>query len=229
MMNGLRESNRWLPLMTLAVLVNILLFAGLPNMLSREEVSLDTEPVRAVDFLREKPGRRQAPPKEKPPEPPPEPPRVVPRQVSKAPSPSVQTPQMDMPSFDFDVSPDMRLGVPVAAPQAPVAAASPPASLKAFYGLEEVDQSPIATMKTKPPYPYRARRLRLSGTVDVRFLVDVKGRVGRISILRSDPPDVFDRSVLQTLPTWRFSPGTVSGRPVNTWVTTTIVFKLEAS
>jgi protein TonB len=229
MMNGFRETNRWLSIMALAVLVNILLFAGLPNMLSRETVPTDTEPVQAVDFLRDKPGRREAPPKEKPPEPPPEPPRVVPRQVSKAPSPSVRTPQMNMPDFDFDVSPDMRLGVPVAAPRAPVAAAPQPTPLKAFYGLKEVDQTPVATMKTKPPYPYRARRLRLNGKVDVRFLVDAKGRVERISILRADPPDVFDRSVLQTLSTWRFSPGTVSGRPVNTWITTTIVFKLEES
>ncbi|WP_394700180.1 TonB family protein [uncultured Desulfosarcina sp.] len=228
-MNDLRDANRWMPIMALAVLVNVLLFAGLPNMLSREVMPTDTETVQAVDFLRENPGRREAPAKEKPPEPPPEPPRVVPRQVSKALTPSVQAPRMDLPAFDFDVSPDMGPGIPVTAPRAPVAAAPQPASPKAFYGLEEVDQGPVATMKTEPPYPYRARRLRLSGKVDVRFLVDAKGQVGRIAILKSDPPDVFDRSVLQTLSTWRFSPGTVSGRPVNTWVTTTIVFKLEES
>jgi protein TonB len=215
-------------MMALAILVNALLVTGLPNMLSREAVRTDPEQGQSVDFLREKPMRKTASPKEKPPEPtPPEPPRVVPRQMPTSTSPPVQAPNMDLPAFDFDVAPDMNMGVAVAPPQA--TAAPQPVPLKSFYGMEEVDQAPVATVKTRPAYPYRARRLRLNGEVAVKFLVDTRGRVGRITILRADPPDVFDRSVLQTLSSWRFSPGTVSGRPVNTWVTTTIVFKLEPS
>jgi protein TonB len=226
MMGRVREANRWLPVMALALLVNALLFTGLPNMLSRETIRTESEPVRSVDFLREKPACKTIPQKEKPPEPtPPEPPRVVPRQVAQTMTPRVQAPNMDLPAFDFDVAPGINMGIAVAPPPAP--AAPQPSPLKSFYGLEEVDQAPVATVKTRPAYPYRARRLRLDGEVAVKFLVDARGRVERISILRAEPPKVFDRSVLQALASWRFAPGTVSGRPVNTWVTTTIVFKFE--
>jgi len=225
-MNTVRQANRWLPVMALALLVNALLFSGLPNMLSREAVRTDPEQGQSVDFLREKPMRKTASPKEKPPEPtPPEPPRVVPRRAVKAPTPPVQAPNMDLPAFDFDVAPDMNMGVAVTPPKAP--AAPQPSPLKSFYGMEEVDQAPVATVKTKPVYPYRARRLRMNGEVAVKFLVDTRGRVDRITILQADPPKVFDQSVLQALASWRFAPGTVSGRPVNTWVATTIVFRFE--
>lgn len=225
-MKRAREANRWLPVMAIALLVNALLFTGLPNMLSRETVRTESEPVQSVDFLREKPAPKTIPQKEKPPEPtPPEPPRVVPRQATKAMTQQVQAPNMDMPAFDFDVAPGINMGIAVEPPQAP--AAPQPAPLKSFYGLEEVDQAPVATVKTKPAYPYRARRLRLNGEVAVKFLVDTNGRVDRITILQADPPEVFDHSVLQALTSWRFAPGTVSGRPVNTWVTTSIVFKFE--
>jgi len=51
--------------------------------------------------------------------------------------------------------------------------------------------------------------------------------VEQVSILNSDPETIFDQSVLTVLPRWRFSPGTVEGISVNTWVVTTIRFELE--
>jgi periplasmic protein TonB len=68
--------------------------------------------------------------------------------------------------------------------------------------------------------------MNLSGEVRVRFLVAPSGRVRDIQIIRADPPDVFDRSVISALSSWRFAPGRLQGRPVATWVTTTIVFRL---
>lgn len=118
----------------------------------------------------------------------------------------------------------MAMGVPVAAP---VANAAPGPALKDNYGMQEVDQVPVATLKPRPVYPYRARRLNLDGEVDVKFLVDTGGRVSRISILRSAPPKIFNNSVVTALSSWRFSPGKVKGRPVNTWVTTTIAFRIN--
>jgi protein TonB len=38
---------------------------------------------------------------------------------------------------------------------------------------------------------------------------------------------VFEDSVLQTLPSWKFSPGKVVGEPVSSWVVTTIRFELK--
>ena len=100
-------------------------------------------------------------------------------------------------------------------------------ALQDFYGMNDVDQAPVATLKTRPVYPYRARRLNLDGEVDIKFLVDTTGRVSRITILRAAPPGLFNESVLKALSAWRFAPGKVKGRPVNTWVTTTIAFRID--
>jgi protein TonB len=67
----------------------------------------------------------------------------------------------------------------------------------------------------------------LSGAVEVRFLVNAEGFVRDVRILESNPPDIFDDSVLKVLPTWRFKPGKFRGKAVDTLVVTTIEFKLE--
>jgi protein TonB len=95
------------------------------------------------------------------------------------------------------------------------------------YDQSEVDQAPTVLVRKRPIYPYRAKRLGLTGQVRVKFLVDSEGRVGQIGIIRAEPEEIFDKSVIMALSTWRFAPGKVKGRPVSTWVTTTIYFRLE--
>ena len=226
-MQRVRDVNRMLLVAALSLGINAILFTGLPNLLPKVRLQPDLESIQAVDFLREPPGRQSESPPDRPKdEPPPEPPRVVPqRTIDPVREQPISQPRMEMPAFDLAVStPDMTLGVPVAAPTAQPAAMP---VLKDNYGMAEVDQVPVATLKPRPVYPYRARRLNLDGEVDVKFLVDTTGQVSRISILRSSPPDIFDDSVVAALSAWRFSAGTVKGRPVNTWVTTTIAFRID--
>lgn len=107
------------------------------------------------------------------------------------------------------------------------AAALPGSVSPIAYDQSEVDQEPITVIKTTPVYPYRARKLNLSGEVRVKFLVDANGQVRDIRIIEADPPGVFDKSVIDALSSWRFQPGRLRSRPVVTRVTTTIVFRLE--
>ena len=225
-MQRVRDASRFLLVAFLSLVVNALLFTGLPNLLPKVRMQQDLETVQAVDFLREPPGREKEHPPERPDDPPPEPPRVIPQRTidTMQSKPSLQ-PSMDVPAFDLAVTaPGMALSVPVAAP---VTTAALGPALKDNYGMAEVDQIPVATLKSRPVYPYRARRLNLDGEVDVKFLVDSAGRVSQISILRSSPPKLFDNSVLTALASWQFSPGKVKGQPVNTWVTTTIAFRIN--
>ena len=60
-----------------------------------------------------------------------------------------------------------------------------------------------------------------------KFLVDEEGTVSSVSVLDSSPEGVFEDSVLQTLPSWKFSPGRILGEPVSSWVVTTIRFELK--
>lgn len=227
-----RNFNRFFLISVMALLVNMLLFTGLPNMLKSDFPKTDIESIQVVDFLRDNPHRkvRQLERRELEKPPPEKPPRVIPRKrITPIKQHKSEQLKMEMPAFDFDVRPDMNLGIPVTPPptkSVPVAAPTSPA-LKDFYGSEEVDQIPMATMKTKPFYPYRARRLNLDGQVDVRFLVDKTGRVSRVSIIHAEPAKLFDHSVLEALSSWRFVPGKVRGAPVATWITTTIVFRID--
>jgi protein TonB len=214
------ETKRFFQITGLTVAINILLFTGLPNLLPKQVVDSDVETIQAVHFLREVRSHRlrekQKPPEEqKPPEPP-----VAPRRAFHAMSQSTAEPlTMEMPEFQFDLAADLAGGIPVSAPS--------DVALKDFYGMLEVDQAPVATLKPRPVYPYRARRLNLDGEVDVKFLVDTAGRVSRISVLRAVPKGLFGDSVIRALSSWRFKPGRVKGRPVNTWVTTTIAFRID--
>lgn len=126
----------------------------------------------------------------------------------------------------FDINPHLAAGPAVTLPDSNPSV-SPPTADAAAYEQTEVDQIPITVVKTRPIYPYRALRLSLSGEVRVKFLVDVDGKVRDIRITQAHPPDVFDDSVINALLNWRFKPGRLKGRPVATWVTTTIAFELK--
>ena len=232
------DFNRFFLITALALLVNLLLFAGLPNFLKNDFPETDVENMQVVQFLGDTPHRNQHLQEknalEKPL--PKELPRIIPTKRPESIQP--QRPEqlkMEMPDLDFDVRPDMNSGIPIIPPRSKptvpqlsaqvVTMTGPP--LKEVYGSKEVDQIPVATMKTTPAYPYRARRLNLNGKVDVRFLVDRAGRVSQVSIPHSDPPNLFDQSVLTAVSSWRFEPGKVRGSAVATWVTTTIIFRIE--
>ena len=76
-------------------------------------------------------------------------------------------------------------------------------------------------------YPIGARRKGIEGWVKVGFVVDEQGQIGALQIIESEPPGVFDRSVIQCLSKWRYRPGTLEGVPVTVRVTKIIRFELE--
>jgi periplasmic protein TonB len=95
------------------------------------------------------------------------------------------------------------------------------------YGTDEIDHPITPLVRVPPIYPMRARRMGIEGFVKVKMLVTQEGNVERTEILDSQPRGVFEKSVLQCTASWRFSPGTLDGTPVKTFVTTTIRFSLE--
>jgi len=204
--------------MGLAMLVNIFLFALLPNFVKSEAGKSDLEtiiPVNVVQIRPQKPlpEKEEKLPEKKPPE------KVIPTVRMRHKVLRKQEIKMEMPRLSFEINPKLTGGMPVA----------PPAAFKDFYEQGEVDRMPMTIFKMKPMYPYRARRLNITGKVDVKFLVGEKGYVSNVKILKSTPPGIFDDSVLKALPSWRFSPGEVRGHAVSTWVITTIQFDIEGT
>lgn len=141
---------------------------------------------------------------------------------------SILNPQpfLNRPMLDFEVSPNLPGTVLLPAfPMEQVEFSSH--AMDRTYTAAEIDNSLTPIAHVPPLYPFQAKRRGIQGWVKVKFLVNIKGGVEQISILESDPEDFFEASVLNALPQWRFSPGTIQGVAVNTWVTTTIRFKLE--
>lgn len=202
---------RWLVALAGAVCINLIIFSSM-SLLSRQLDRGDLGDLNAIRVFMPPP---PPPPEEEEPPPPEKPPPQP--EISRMEIDPLKTPpvQLERPRLDYELNP--RLGVGLALP------APGPTS----YELGQVDRAPMIASQLPPPYPYTARRRGIEGAVQVRFLVDEKGRVQHLEITGAQPPGVFEESVLRTVPRWRFQPGRKDGQAVATWVETTIRFKLE--
>lgn len=211
-----RPINGVAPAVSMALLINVCLFALLPLLLDRNSVERAYEEITSVNFIRIRP-EMEEPQEEKPPEREKPPPEVLPRLSQQVPKPRQL--KLEMPDLSFEINPKLDMGMAVAPPE--------PEPVMDFFDQGEVDQLPMTVFRMKPLYPFRAKRLGIEGSVSVKFLVDAAGRVSRVTILESNPPGIFDESVLKALPSWKFTPGELGGNAVNTWVSTVIQFDLE--
>ena len=200
---------RWLAVVAVTVGANAVIF-GLSDLLSRERPRpLDiTEPV-PVDLVRLRP---------------PETPRPEEAPVPEEPRP---TPRLD---FRPRLAPPALAGPDPDAVAVRLDVGLTPGTLDlggiVFDGAE-LDRPPRAVVRTEPPYPYRARRRNVKGSVTVKLLVRADGSVGEVEILDARPPGYFEDAVRQTVPRWRFEPGRLAGEAVPSWAVTTITFDLE--
>jgi protein TonB len=100
-------------------------------------------------------------------------------------------------------------------------------ALQGAFSVGQLD-GPLTTLTRIPPvYPIQARRRGIEGWVKVAFIVNENGDVGSITVLKSEPEGLFDKSVERCVRGWRFKPGTVGGTPVKAQVETVIRFELE--
>ena len=68
--------------------------------------------------------------------------------------------------------------------------------------------------KGTPTFPRRARSYGVSGSVLVRFSVDVEGSAIGAVIVESKPRRMFDRSAMRYMETLKFAPYAVDGEAV---------------
>ncbi|MBU1277348.1 MAG: energy transducer TonB [Proteobacteria bacterium] len=196
-----------------ALLFNLVIFGSASWLLKKQIARPDLEAYSVSAFL---PLPPPPPPEaEKEPPPPPPPPKVVKMQPVQAAPLATPQPQLETPRLSLELNPRLALGPAIAAPG------------PQRFTLGQVDRAPLARGQVPPPYPYLARRRGIEGAVTVRFLVDRHGEVRNLEVLEAKPPGVFEESVLKTVGRWRFAPGVKDGEAVETWVETTIRFKLE--
>ena len=103
----------------------------------------------------------------------------------------------------------------VAAPPAPTAAPITPPSANA------------STLHNPAPhYPMDARRQKQEGTVRLRVVITVDGRVKDISVARSSGFASLDDAALDAVRRWKFVPGMQAGTPVEAVGFVPIPFRL---
>ncbi|MBI9089680.1 MAG: energy transducer TonB [Desulfobacterium sp.] len=215
----------WIGAAFVSIVLNLLFFSLMPLMTDQDEDLYtrsipSTTTVNVVRLKRPDTEVRKKQKKQKPEEQKPEKPvKKQPRAMSK-PKPT------PLPRLDFQVNPNLPAtpGLPVF-PMETVTLVPHP--MDNAYSPAELDNTLTPIAHVPPIYPFQAKRRGIQGWVKVKFLVNSQGHVEQVSILKSDPETIFDQSVLNVLPKWRFSPGTIEGTSVNTWVVTTIRFELE--
>ena len=87
-------------------------------------------------------------------------------------------------------------------------------------------QAPVVVKKVDPIYSAEAKALGIAGKVSVLMLIDVDGRVIRAKVRESSFSDELDRSAIEAVRQWLFTPAIVhGGKPVYVWKTQTFIFK----
>lgn len=216
-----RNHLTWVVAATGAVFLNLFLFGLLPRLqdASPPKPAFDTV-VSQVNVIRlrpkETPVKRKA---KKPPEP--EKPKKTPPKVMP------QTPKKSVMHVPFELAPRLPVG-----PDSTALPTLPLESLAAndlgdLFSVDDLD-APLITLARIPPiYPMRAKHRGIEGWVRVQFVVDEDGLVSGVTVLESEPPGIFDQSVIRCVSGWRFRAGTVGSIPVKTRAETTVRFELE--
>ena len=84
---------------------------------------------------------------------------------------------------------------------------------------------PVVVKKVPPSYTARAVRFRIEGDVVLRLLVNEKGRVEHVTVVKGLDYGLTEEAV-RAVKKWRFEPATSGGIPVSTDIDVTVSFGL---
>jgi protein TonB len=79
----------------------------------------------------------------------------------------------------------------------------------------------------KPDYPSASRRMEEEGTVTLKFLIGVDGRVLQADIEKTSGFTRLDEAARHALSKCQFRPGTVDGQPEQSWANIKYTWRLE--
>lgn len=167
----------------------------------------------------------------------PAPQSVLPKPLPAArPAPKPVAPLQPMPATPVAVS-SAPVAVAAIAPAVLASESSPTTSRAVVPSVAAVAESSPAPVRTvasirpgtcpKPPYPALSRRLEEVGTVTLRFLVGVDGKVLQSQIEHSSGFVRLDEAARNGLSDCVFQPASVDGKPEQAWATIRYAWRLE--
>jgi len=194
------------------VVLHGLLFWAINSGLARKFVKVIKGPVEAVLLEETKP--------DIPPPPPPPPPKNLP------PTPPAYVPPVDIqvaaPTPVNAIAAVSNTPQPVA-PPSPLPVQSNPAPAAPVVTAAVISASGCE----KPEYPSASKRLEEEGTVQLKFLVGVDGKVIESAIEKSSGFRRLDEAARAGLSKCQFKPGTVDGKPQQSWASMKYTWRLE--
>jgi TonB family protein len=84
---------------------------------------------------------------------------------------------------------------------------------------------PRKVVDVAPVYPHLAQSARVAGTVILEAVISERGAVERVRVLRSVP--LLDRSAMDAVKQWRYTPTLLNNVPVPVLMTITVTFSLQ--
>lgn len=152
--------------------------------------------------------QRQVPEEPPPPKNPPERPKMQTKTVTKMTSP---LPTLDVPNLDVSYT---------------GTGAYLPSQLGSGAGGFARSGTLIPLVRVPPRYPRRARVAGIEGYVTVAFTITPRGTVTNVSVVKAEPPRVFNAAAIDAILKWEFKPKVVNGRRVSQRARQTITFSL---
>lgn len=199
----------------LVVLLHVVIIYALVTGLARRMVKVIPHPLETKIIEEAKPVVPDVPP-----------PTRLPTPKFEVPPP----PYIPPPEVRIQQPPPQRSPIVVSTPVKPEAPTPPPV-VRAVEAPPHnfVHTPPVieASRCEKPEYPPAARRLRESGTVVLRILVGVDGRVISSEVETSSGYKRLDEAARQGLSLCRFKPGTMDGKPEQAWATLRYAWRLQ--
>ncbi|RMG63293.1 MAG: energy transducer TonB [Calditrichaeota bacterium] len=145
-------------------------------------------------------------------------------QIQKPPPPP--KPQIPVESEDEDIPEDLTIEETEVNFNEVVEELPPPPEeeepIVPFYALSE---KPEVIKRVEPKYPELARKAGIEGRVVVKVLINTKGDVEKVEVIKSHP--LLDEAAIEAAKQFKFKPGKQRDRYVKVWMTIPFNFRLK--
>lgn len=142
--------------------------------------------------------------------------------MSEAPPPAPAAPKTPPPKTPAPPPP-----APTSTAPAITQPTAPPAAAPAVPAIRTGAVIQAGVSCAKPDYPSASRRMEEEGTVTLKFLIGVDGRVLQAEIEKTSGFTRLDEAARNALSKCQFRPGTVDGKPEQSWANIKYTWRLE--
>ncbi len=213
-----RDPTRKLVGISVVVLFHAILIYALLNGLGKQIVAIIKDvPIEARIIEEIKP----------PPPPPPVEHKVIPPPKMAAPPPPPYVPPPEVQVAPAPPAPTIS-AISTVKPESAVLITSTAPAVAGGKGTGPVSIAPVVDFSTcdKPDYPRNSLRNEEHGLVRIAFLIGLDGHVAESKIEKTSGYRALDNAAKNALSLCKFKPGTLDGKPQQTWTAVDYVWKL---